>query len=225
MTPDPKSVMLWVAGMVAIGTVLLLLPARRSEWPSVVDPPWIGLPQSGMDASRAPLRELLVAAPGNMRPLSSGCGMRDDMNRERYRLSISRNAWKDFREIEFVPDGEWLDVAILDGFPPPPPEPPRSGVRAEEDEVLVQPVVRARLRRRDAEPIRRAWNTPGLWHAEQKPLGCMDGRPVTLEACIDGRYAIRHRNCDVEAYAPAQALWNAVNRLLPAPEPAYWLTR
>lgn len=224
MTPAPKTVMLWVALMMAIGTYLVLLPAQRRAQPSAVDPPWIDLPKSGMDASQASLRELLVVYPRETRRLSASCGMGNDTDRERYRLWISRNAWEDFREIEFVPDGEWLDVTVRDGMPPPPPEPSHGGDSASADDVVL-PVVRVRLHRRDAEPIRRAWDTPGLWHAEQKPLGCMDGRPVMLEACIDGRYAIRSRHCDLDASAPAGAMWDAVDRLLPAPEPAYWRAR
>jgi hypothetical protein len=224
MTPAPKSVVLWVALIAAVGVYLALLPGQRRAPPAVVDPPWIGLPQTGMDASQAPLRELLVQSSGTRHRLSATCGKGHDAERERYRLWVSRNTWHDFREIEFVPRGEWLEVSVRDGLPPPPPEPPSDRAPAPEY-VEVHPVVHARIRRRDAEPIRRAWDTQGLWHAAQKPLGCADGRPITLEACIDGRYAIRLRHCDADAHLPTQDIWDAVERLLPAPERAHRRTR
>lgn len=224
MNFDPKTVSLWAALFASVGIYCILLPPQRSPLPPAVDPPWIGLPKSGMDASQSPLRELLAMRAHGMSRFAASCGTQNDTERARYRLWISRNAREDFREIEFVPDGEWLDVTVREGMPPPSPESSHGGDSASADDV-VQPVVRVRLHRHDVEPIRRAWETQALWHAEQQPLGCMDGTPVTLEACIDGRYAIRHRNCDIDAYSPARAMWDAVDRLLPAPTPAYRHTR
>jgi hypothetical protein len=221
MTPAPKSLVRWVALIAAVGVYLALLPSQRPAPATILDPPWIGLPQTGMDASQPPLRELLAQSSGARHRLSATCGKGNDVERERYRLWVSRNTWEDFREIEFLPRGEWLEVSVRDGLPPPPPEPTRDGATTPDD-IEVHPIVHARIRRRDAEPIRRAWNTQGLWHAEQKPLGCHDGRPIVLEACIDGRYAIRLRHCDADAHLPTQAMWEAVERLLPVPEPAYW---
>lgn len=221
MRVSPISVMLWVVAFAAAGASLSWLHARRSALPSVEFPSWIPLPMSGMDASRPALRGLLVSPIKATSDLAATCGMYDDgSERERYRIRISRNAWEDFREIEIVPRGDWLEVAVRDGFPPPPPEPPHDGTpQREYDEI--RPTIHVRLHQRDAEPIRRAWNTRALWHAEQTPLGCADGRPVTLEACIAGRYAVRHRNCDADADVQAQRLWEAVTTVLPNPERAH----
>lgn len=218
-----RKIVLWAALIAAVAIGVFLLHMQRRALPAVVDAPWIGLPESGMDASQPDVRRLLAQSFGGARSLSERCGMGHDVERERYRLWISRNTWEDAREIEFVPRGAWLEVSVRDGFPPP-PEPPLDGARAPDSDP-VQPIVHANLRRVDAEPIRRAWNTQGLWHAAQKPLGCMDGRPIVLEACIDGRYAIRLRHCDAAAHAPTQAMWDAVERLLPAPERAYLRAR
>jgi hypothetical protein len=226
MRVSPISVMLWVVAFAAAGASLSWWQARRSALPPVEDPSWIPLPASGMDASRPGLRELLVSRYDGANDLAATCGMYDDgAERERYRIRISRNAWEDFREIEIVPRGEWLEIAIRDGFPPPLPEPPRDGTSRREYDPI-HPATHVRIRRRDAEPIRRAWDSAGLWHAEQEHLpGCMDGRAVTLEACIVGRYAIRRRNCDAGADVPTQRLWEAITAAFPKPERAYYRER
>ncbi|MFZ5636480.1 MAG: hypothetical protein ACOY82_07805 [Pseudomonadota bacterium] len=224
MRLSPKSMMLWIAVFATVGASLALLHTRRSVLPPLEDPPWIPLPTTGVDASSPALRELIASPYAGERALVGDCGIADDADRERYRLQIARNAWEDVREVEIVRRGEWLEIEVRDGFPPAPLEPPRDG-RPSPEYDIVQPIAHARIHRRDAEPIRRAWDTQGLWHAEQKPLGCSDGRPVTLEACIDGRYAIRHRNCDADAYPSTQALWDAITILLPKPERAYWRER
>lgn len=225
MRPSVFRILLWLIAIACVGAGVALLPALRPAPPSVEDAPWIGLPASGMDASQPALRRLLDSSFGADHDLADTCGSDGAApERERYRLQISRDAWRDFRTIELVRRGDWLDVAVRDGFPPPPPEPSRDGT-APPPHDMVRPVATARIALRDAEPIRVAWNTQALWHAEQQPLGCRDGRPVTLEACIDGRYAIRHRNCDPASVAPAQQLWDAATALLPAPERAYWRSR
>jgi hypothetical protein len=220
-----RRILLWLATLALIGAGVALLSAPRRALPPVEDAPWIGLPASGMDASQPTLRQLLDSPFGADHDLADTCG-RDGAapERERYRLQISLDAWRDFRAIELVRRGDWLEVAVRDGFPPPPPEPSRDGT-APPPHDMVRPVATARIALRDAEPIRVAWNTQALWHAEQQPLGCRDGRPVTLEACIAGRYAIRHRNCDPASIVPTQQLWDAVTTLLPAPERTSWRVR
>ncbi len=218
-------ILLWLIALACVGAGVALLSAPRHRLPPFEHAPWIGLPASGMDASQFALRQLLDSPFGADHDLADACGSDDaGPERERYRLRISRDAWRDFRAVEFVRRGDWLDVAVRDGLPPPPPEPSRDGIAPPSD-VLLQPAATARIALRAAEPIRRAWNTQSLWHAEQQALGCRDGRPVTLEACIAGRYAIRHRNCDPAAGEATQVLWDAVVKLLPAPERGYWRSR
>lgn len=221
MTLAPRRIVLWLA-LIGTATIWLVLsPSKRHALPPVDDPPWIPLPRSGMDAADPLIRELLRSPFRENHGLSPSCGGYHDDGSERYRIVISRNAWEDFREIEIVPHGEWLDIAVRDAFPPQPPDPHQVGAKQGEY-IEIHPTMRVRISRSDAEPIRRAWDTYGLWHAEQKPLGCADGRPLTLEACIGGRYAIRHRNCDVDAYASTHQLWDAVTTLLPKPERAHY---
>lgn len=225
MRPSVFRILLWLIALACVGAGVAALPALRSAPPPVEDAPWIGLPASGMDASQPALRQLLDSPFGADHDLADTCGSdAAGTERERYRLRISRDAWRDVRAIAFVRRGDWLDIALSDGLPPPPPEPPHDGTEPPPHD-MVRPVATARIALRDAEPIRRAWNTQALWHAEQQPLGCRDGRPVTLEACIAGRYAIRHRNCDPAASDATQALWDAVTTLLPAPERASWRLR
>ena len=227
---SPQRIVLCIAIVAAVGVYAVLLPGQRSAMPPVADAPWIGLPETGMDASKAELRMLLrretwPSGYGDpMANLSHGCGTGQAGIRERYIAHVSKNAWGPFWDIQFDVDGDWMNVSIRDGMPAPAPEPVDANGPVPEGSH-VYPVSRVRLKKSDLEPIRRIWSEKALWHAEQKPLGCLDGMPVTLEACVDGRYAVRHRNCDVDAYGPTGQLWQAINRILPAPEPAYWRER
>ena len=227
---SPRRIVLCIAIVAAVGVYAVLLPGQRSAIPSVADAPWIGLPETGMDASKAELRMLLrretwPSRYGDpMANLSHECGTEQVGIRERYIAHVSKNAWGPFWDIQFDVDGDWLNIAIRDSFLSPPPPPPEFGPANDAIEPL-PPTTKIRVRKSQMEPIRRIWASHGLWHADQKPLGCLDGMPVTLEACVDGRYAVRHRNCDADAYEPAQQLWDTVNRMLPAPEPGYTLER
>ena len=137
------------------------------------------------------------------------CGDAHDDGTDRYRLWISKNTWDDFRNYEFTVHGDWLDASVRDDMTWPSTAPYVEGVTTIE--------VRSRLRLRDAEPIREAWDSALLWHAKQGLRGCSDGRVLFLQACVHGRYAARDRGCHTAASAQGQALWEAVTALLPAP--------
>lgn len=224
---SPRRIVLSTALIAAVVTYGALLPGQRTATPAVVDVPWIGLPETGMDASKADLRMLLTSRtwPSQygdpMANLSGKCGTEQASIGERYVAHVSKGAWGPFWDVQFDVDGDWINISIRDGMPAPAPEPVDADGPAPEGSH-VYPVARVRLKKSNLEPIRTIWSEKALWHAEQKPLGCSDGMPTTLEACVAGRYAIRHRNCDVDAYGPAGQLWQAINRILPAPEPAYW---
>lgn len=224
---SPRRIVLCISVVATFGVYAVLLPGQRSSILPVVGAPWIGLPETGMDASKADLRMLLTSRtwPSQygdpMANLSSKCGMEQAGISERYVAHVSKGAWGPFWDVQFDVDGDWINVSIRDGMPAPPPEPVDAAGPVPEGSH-VYPVARMRLKKSDLEPIRRIWSAKALWHAEQKPLGCMDGMPITLEACVDGRYAVRHRNCDMDAYEPTGQLWQAMNKVLPAPEPAYW---
>ncbi len=227
---SPRRIVLCTVVVAVIGVYAALLPGQRRTMPPVVDAPWIGLPETGMDASKVEVRMLLTMKTwpsphdDSMANLSRACGAEQAGIRERYIAHVSKGAWGPFWDIQFDVDGDWMNVSIRDGMPAPAPEPPDTGGPAPEG-TFIHPMKRLRLKKSDLEPIRMIWSTKALWHAEQKPLGCMDGMPITLEACVDGRYAVRHRNCDMDAYGPTGQLWQAINRILPAPEPAYWRER
>ena len=213
MSLSPRNLVFWMTLFATVGT-WLALPQRPSPLrvPSE-PPPWIPLPASGMDASRNPVRQLLsFRLPGA--DFALRCGDVDDDGTDRYRLWISKNTWDDSRNYDFVVQGEWLDVSVRNGFVLSAPFP---GAIQSSVETATVTEVHARLRLRDAEPIREAWDSPWLWHAEQGRIGCNDGRTMFLQACVRGRYAARDRNCDTAAFPEGQALWEAVTALLPAP--------
>lgn len=225
-----KRIVLMAAIAATIAAYAVLRPAQRpAVLPAARAAPWVGLPNTGMDASQRPLRQALRsrehAALDNdrMDSLASLCGEDDHPVSERYVAHLSQSAWGPFRQVMFDVDGDRIRIAIRDGaIPLPPPPPPRAWAKAQIVETeSVRPVSRIELTRAQAEPIRKAWSSYALWHAQQQPVGCHDGMPITLEACVEGRYALRHRNCNPEAYVEAQALWDAVRTLVPEPEPMY----
>lgn len=205
MPLSPRRLVFWLILFATAGFCWILSGAHRSPMPRDVTSPWIPLPMGGMDASQEPLRTLVDnSLEGNA--FAARCTVRDGHHPDRYRLRISRDGWRDFRDIEFTALGRRLEVHVC------------------ENPLLHAPVaapVVVMLDRAAAEPIRRAWATQALWHAEQPEdaSDCTDHAPVTLEACIDGRYAIRQHACD-DAYSETRALWRAVTTVLPPPRPA-----
>jgi hypothetical protein len=177
--------------------------------------PWIGLPATGMDASQRDTRQLLARKWDERDGLARACGAPDDPAGEHYALWIGKDAWGPFRALRFDVAGDAIQVSVRGGEPPP----PLPGATP----TLEPPPVRVAFRRQALRQIRDLWRTEALWQAPQREgaLDCLDGNPVTLEACVDGRYAVRHRNCDPAAGLATQRLWQAVVRQLPAPrEPA-----
>ena len=87
--------------------------------------------------------------------------------------------------------------------------------------ITIRPVTHLRMKKSRAEPIRQAWNNDALWHAPQKPDTCADDALMMLEACVDGRYAVRRRSCVDNADEAADTLRMAFKILLPAPQPIY----
>lgn len=168
------------------------------------------MPPDGMDASAFVMRSLLFAAdstPEADDALARTCGgYGDDDAAERYRILIGdpvlmRNAqtWS----VDMRAQGSQVAVTVEDAsLPPPPPEDARD---TPPDTAFAQR--RYWLQKAELEPIRAAWAEPALWLAEQRDVGCLDGRPVFLEACVRGRYVARSRNCDAAADEAAEKLW------------------
>lgn len=226
MSLRPTRILLLAVLLGTVSAYAVMVPAQRQAPLGANDKPWIGLPDTGMDASRFGVRRLLGSSFGTLSAedandqLKRLCGNGDTFIHERYVAHVGKDAWGPFWDVQIDVQGEWLDISVRNGSPlPAPPKPP------DVDDVssLAPPLrttTRVRLRKIDAAPIQNAWRQPALWHAEQdmSAFGCLDGNPVFLEACIDNRYAARFRNCNADADAPTQQLWSAMNRLLPAPD-------
>jgi hypothetical protein len=228
MRIDPHRLTLWLALFATGATYLALSPSYRQATPPVSESPWIGLPDSGMDASDFPLRELFNPdGQGGRRgdaflDLAWTCGgfrdAHDSRFPERYIALVSDSAWGPRQDIIIDVDKDQLLFSIRSGDHPPPPPGPE--VSAPET-ITMRPVTHVRMPRSKAALIRQAWNSDVLWHAPQKENACNDGATLRLEACIRGRYAMRSRTCASEAHQAADALRTAFKTLLPAPQPAY----
>jgi len=226
-------ILLVSAGLIAVASLWLWWNAR--ERPAPVDPndaPWIGLPKSGMDATQPHIREMILLAfdygrnlphpgPGS---LAFDCGSNHQTfdGRERYIARISKDlatpAWKIVLDVH----GDHIDIAWseADSMSPPPPPPP--GYR-EGGATLIVGTSHASKARSDLEKIRALWSGTTLWQAPQGDVfGCRDGYPVFLEACVNGQYAARYRNCDMQAYDATDKLWQAFTAILPPPPKPEW---
>lgn len=218
MSLSPRNLVFWTTLFATVGTWLALPnPTPHIPSPPTAPAPWIPLPANGMDASNAAVRDLLLS-PRPADGFARHCGDFDDDGSERYRIFISKDGREDFRAYDFLVHGEWLDVTVLDPLPAPPSRPADGSDDASAGQAHALPEVRTRLAKRDAEPIRRAWDTTSVWRGEQGPTGCSDGRPFVLEACVDGRYAIRSGSCGPAAAAQSHAMWGALTSLLPEPQ-------
>lgn len=178
-------------------------------------PAWIAPPRTGMDASSEAVRLLLE--PGT-NALAASCSEHPDAARiERYVLTIGRDSWAPIWGIDINVGSSVIEAAIEDVAWMPPAPPP--GVQSDGD--ARPPPLRITLTRAQMRQISDAWSDENLWHAEQQrdAFSCRDGRPVSLESCVAGRYYARKRNCDGDALAGTERLWHAVSPLLPAPKP------
>jgi hypothetical protein len=230
MRLDPHRLTLWLALFATGATYLALSPSYQQAVPATKDKPWIGLPDSGMDASDLPLRELLnpyYREAGRGEPfhdLAWTCGLfhgtGDSLVLERYVAHVSDSAWRPALDVIIDVDKDQLRFSIRSGDMPPPP-PPSPDTADTRDTITIRPVTHMRMSKSQAEPIHRAWNSEALWHAPQKQGLCMDGAEMMLEACVGGQYAIRRRTCDDQARQAADTLRTAFKTLLPTPEPIY----
>lgn len=216
-----------------IAPALLWLWWNARDQPAPVDPdgaPWIGLPKSGMDATQQSTRQVLrLGFWGDGRDpaesLAFRCGSESETlpTKERYVAYIGRNVWRPYWRVIFDVRGQQVDISLSESrlFEPPPP-PTFNGQNV--DRHYYFPTTRLQKTRHQLELIRAAWNDADLWHAPQDERfdRCGDGNPVFLEACIDGRYAARFRNCDIASANSTSRLWQAFNDLLPPPPKPEW---
>jgi len=156
--------------------------------------------------------------------LASECGapyqLQSSKFKERYVARIGAGAWGPFRKIVLDVNRDRIDVALSDAPIPPPPSP--SSGHQQTELTSIASAARIEKSRADLERIRVLWNDEVLWHAPQDSadFSCRDGNLVFLEACIDGRYAARIRNCSADE--ASIKLWDTFNELLPAPPKPEW---
>ncbi|HEY2347322.1 MAG TPA: hypothetical protein VGH80_15840 [Xanthomonadaceae bacterium] len=195
--------------------------------------PWIGLPSGGMDASSQPLRGALKQLEG-MESMEKGeapgeilirrCGEQlavgnDADTSEIYVARIADSAFGGARawHVRFAVEGEQVKVAIESeiAMDPPPPPPPGAIARGTYFSRPQTAITDAVFTKAQLQPIADAWHDPGGWGAAQPDTECQDGMPAILEACVRGQYGMRDLRCSPTANP--MRLWQAIQRLLPAP--------
>lgn len=228
MRLDPHRLTLWLALFATGATYLALSPSYRTAVPSMAETPWIGLPDSGMDARGFQLRQLLeiqmMGRADNDRwlNLARRCGAFGDIESvrfpERYIARFTESAWEAGWDVVMDVDRKTVDFAVRSGDFLPPPLPVAAGAP---EMITIRPVTRLRMSKAKAEPLRQAWDNPSLWHAPQTEVYCTDSSTVSLEACVHGQYAVRVRRCVDADDQSANDFRTAFKTLLPAPEPMY----
>jgi hypothetical protein len=235
MQLDPVRIIVLVLITAGITAAAILIPLRFPEQhpPSAEPSTWLPIPKEGMDARQWAIRELLLrnvnkAPDGDS--LAQRCGSEGSDGEatptEKYSIQIGNGAFvanAQHWQVDFVPDGEDIDVSIQSTwpYPPPPPPPPSGSSKTEPSATTIDKGWSAhyRLNRKELQPIRDALSDSSLWLAPQEevPFGCVDGRPVTIEACVRKQYIARMRNCDDASGKPAQRLWDALRERFPSP--------
>ena len=177
--------------------------------------PWVPLPRTGTTATSLEGRWQLIAAleEGGAGSLVRTCGFRDDSAPDRYRLQIAQDEMQTgLREVTLRVDSTERIVISVRALHP--------GWRTD---VPPAPVITATLPWSKLEPLRRAWAGSGMWN--EPPEGyCMPFRPLVMEACVDGEYALRQWDC-MSHGKDYETLWNAVTVSLPEapPHPSWTL--
>lgn len=231
---NPTRVVAWSMLLGLAGAAIVGLGSRGSPAPEDLQAaPWIEFPRSGMDASEFPTRQVVNwgdwSQAGRSETLAWQCGNpeRNDFsgNKERYVARIGKDAWGPTWKIVIDVERDHVDIAWSHGGAIPPPPPPSGGkIVAARSGDLIVPVAHVRKSRIELEKIRELWSDEALWHAPQDAaaFACLDGNPVFLEACVNGRYAARSRNCNARAENATTMLWRAFNELLPQPPEPQW---
>lgn len=223
-----------IAGCIVLGVVVVTgfhLTQHIEPIKGSANSPWIGLPKSGMDASDYPTRATILHATNGWpddshASLASQCGSPLEMQNselgERYVAHIGADAWGPFWTVVLDVHGDRIDITW--GYDLPPPPPPSDSSPDDYHLTSVTPVAKVQKSRAELEKIRGIWSDEALWHAPQDGayFNCLDGNPVFLEACIDGRYAARARNCNASTFEATDKLWHAFKTLLPPPPKPEW---
>ncbi|HZX80260.1 MAG TPA: hypothetical protein VFE72_04815 [Lysobacter sp.] len=218
--PSARRILFVVAtlSLIGVGTLLAYRPGRPVASSALT--PWVPLPSSGTDASLPEVRAALFALPdggdgasvSSNTPLAATCGIDAVLPAApHYRAIIDAGLVPQRlrREIDIVVHGQWADVRIRDVDTPPPPP----GAT----EWMAQ-AIDIRLPTTLLDGLRQAWDSDA-WRGPQSATLCTDAARARLEACVDGRYAVRRISCELQSHVAP--LLRAV-RALPAPPRGTW---
>ncbi len=211
-----------IAGLTSVVVLMPMWMPKHSVIPAQLTT-WIPMPPDGMDARQSTIRELLArnsvyaeTETGTL-ALRCGSGILDGEPNEQYAIAIGDGElapngrhWN----VDIVPSGDGMEVAIRIVSPYPPLPPAESG-EAESTAMKTQDrTVHYQMDRKGMRTIHDALVNADLWLAPQgeDPFGCADGRPVMIEACVHGQYIARLRNCDAGSGEPAQKLWDLLRQ-------------
>ena len=217
-----------MAGILATGifAVLFWKPvAPRETGTPPVWTPWIGLPaiddrMSSQDARVAMFEVERAEESGGARyygdTLIGQCGKSfgDWQGSERYVVNMAESAFSGAKSwrIEMDVEGDQVKARVeyaSNVVAPPPLRVPGTRTAAP---PRTSPPRTIALPKASLQPIADAWRGERGWNAPQQPLECMDGRPLVLEACVHGRYAMRKLQCD--ALGSGDRLWRELHRRL-----------
>lgn len=226
-----KRIVVWVGLLIAFGAMGVLWSFRSAPHiPPMPSPTsWIGLPESGMDATDPFVRQALLRASshggfdeGRYDSLVASCGSGIiDSADETYVIVLASPGLTpnpQARRVTFAVYGDQVSVGIQDAhslvFPPPPP---LKNSRLSSDPAQIPTTTWIMFPKSRLQPIADAWRNRALWQAPQQGAFCTDAGVVILEACVGGRYAARDRSCGLETGVNdgLNGLWSVMSRLLP----------
>lgn len=149
------------------------------------DGPWIGLPPGGTDAADWAGRRILEeiwrqGAPGDA--LSRACGHDPTLGPERYVATVTDAQGADGWRVVLDPGNGYIRVQAT-----------RQILGRADAGGTAPSTVARRFERRQLSEVREAWRSNTLWGEEPGEPLSVGGNPVRLEACLDGRYAIRQQ--------------------------------
>ena len=175
--------------------------------------PWVPLPRTGTTATSLEGRWQLIAAleQGGAGSLVRTCGSRRGDPRDQYRLELTKDRFFTERRQILVqiesPDRIMVSVQALHP--------------ASWDHVPAAPVTTVTLPWSALEPLRRTWRESPIWNGPERFM-CTHSRWLTMEACIDGAYALRQSMCESGLHDAYDALWEVATRTLPPPPAPPW---
>jgi len=211
---DGRAIGVWLGLLVLAGFVVLAWQARSRAIASAPPGPWLELPAGGMDVSDWASRQWLRDGLGD--GLAAQCGHDHGLPRERYTARVPSDDGRTWRAvIDIGADTAWVTASRDPGVRLAPQAPKtqaqdlaRGPGAGGANLALPHALPKAQL-----DALRRSWRSPALWAAPVSESEDASLAPVVLEACVDGRYAVRLRR-DSPA---ARELGSALGKLVDSP--------